>query len=99
MSAAGTWTLALQTPIGERTATLSLQIAGAALTGRMTAEEGNATDIYEGQLAGNSASWKADIKNPMPLTLEFAGAVDGDTMTGTVSTPLGSWPFSGSRSS
>jgi hypothetical protein len=99
MSAAGTWTLALQTPIGDRKTTLTLQVAGIALSGRMVAEEeGRATDIYEGKLAGSSASWKVDIKNPMPLTLEFSGTVDGDQMHGTVSTALGSWPFSGSRS-
>jgi hypothetical protein len=98
MSAAGTWTLRMETPIGERRAKLTLAADGTTLTGRMTAEEGNATDIYEGKVAGNGGSWKADIKNPMPLTLEFSATVDGDKMTGSVSTALGSWPFSGSRS-
>jgi hypothetical protein len=98
MSAAGTWKLAMQTPIGERAVTLTLQAAGAALTGKMSAEDGNAVDIYEGKLAGNGASWKANIKNPMPLTLEFSGTVDGDKMAGTVNAAVGSWPFSGSRS-
>ena len=67
MSAAGTWTLALQTPIGDRKATVTFQLAGSTLSGRMTAEEGNATDIYEGHMGGKTASWKANIKNPMPL--------------------------------
>ncbi len=98
MSVAGTWTLTMETPIGERRATLALAAEGTTLTGRMTAEEGNATDIYEGKLAGNGGSWKANIKNPMPLTLEFSATVDGDKMTGSVSTALGSWPFSGRRS-
>ena len=98
MSAAGTWTLALQTPIGDRKATVTFQLAGSTLSGRMTAEEGNATDIYEGHMGGKTASWKANIKNPMPLALEFSATVEGDSMTGTVSTALGSWPFSGSRS-
>jgi hypothetical protein len=98
MSVAGTWTLTMETPIGERRATLALAADGTTLTGRMTAEEGNATDIYEGKLAGNGGSWKANIKNPMPLTLEFSATVDGDKMTGSVSTALGSWPFSGHRS-
>jgi hypothetical protein len=98
MSAAGTWKLAMQTPIGERAATLTLQVAGDALTGRMSAEDGNAVDIYEGKLTGNDAFWKANIKNPMPLTLEFTGNVDGDKIAGTVSTALGSWPFGGTRS-
>jgi hypothetical protein len=98
MSAAGTWTLALQTPLGERKATLKLQAADGALTGTMVAEEGNATEVLEGKISGKNASWKANIKNPMPLTLEFAATVDGDAMAGTVNTTLGSWPFSGSRS-
>ena len=57
-----------------------------------------AETIYDGKVAGNNASWKADIKNPMPLTLEFDGGIAGDTITGTVSAAVGSWPFSGSRS-
>jgi len=97
MSAAGTWKLAMQTPIGERKVTLAIDVAGAALTGKMTAEDGNAVDIYDGKLAGSAASWKANIKNPMPLTLEFAGDVDGDRITGTVSAAVGSWPFTGTR--
>jgi len=97
MSAAGTWNLAMQTPIGERKVTLTLQVADAALTGRMSAEDGNAVDIYEGKLAGNAASWKANVKNPMPLTLEFAGNVDGDRISGTVSAAVGSWPFTGTK--
>jgi hypothetical protein len=99
MSAAGTWTLTLETPIGERKATLTLAEDGGLLSGRMTADEGNATDIKDGKLAGNRASWKADIKNPMPLTLEFQATVEGDSISGSVNTTMGSWPFSGSRSS
>jgi hypothetical protein len=98
MSADGTWKLSMQTPIGERKSTLALQTAGGALTGKLTGEEGNATDIYEGKLDGNNASWKADIKNPMPLTLAFTGTVDGAKISGTVSAgAIGSWPFSGTK--
>ena len=97
MSAAGTWTLAMQTPIGERKVALTLEVAGSQLTGRMSAEDGKAVDIYEGKLAGDALAWKANIKNPMPLTLEFAGNVDGDRISGTVSAAVGSWPFTGTR--
>ena len=98
MSADGTWKLTMQTPIGERKSTLALQSSGAALTGKLTADEGGGTDIYEGKLSGTTASWKADIKNPMPLTLVFSGTIDGDKMSGTVSAgAIGSWPFAGTR--
>jgi hypothetical protein len=34
----------------------------------------------------------------MPLTLEFAGSVDGDNISGTVTASgVGSWPFTGTR--
>jgi hypothetical protein len=97
MSAAGTWKMAMQTPIGERKGTLTLQESGGALTGTFAAEEGGSIDIYGGKVAGKAVSWKADIKNPMPLTLEFSGAVDGDRIAGTVNAAVGSWPFSGTR--
>lgn len=97
MSAAGTWTLTMQTPIGERKATLTLEVAGTQITGRMSGEDGKAVDIYEGKLADNAVAWKASVKNPMPLTLEFAGNVSGEQMSGTVSAAVGSWPFNGSR--
>jgi len=97
MSAAGTWKLVMQTPIGERKSTLTLEEAGGALTGKMAAEDGNSVDLYEGKVSGADAAWKANIKNPMPLTLEFKGTVDGDKISGTVSAAVGSWPFTGTR--
>jgi hypothetical protein len=98
MSVDGTWKLSMQTPIGERKSTLALQSSGGALTGKLTAEEGNATDIYEGKLDGDTAAWKADITNPMPLTLAFTATVNGDKISGTVSAgAIGSWPFSGTK--
>jgi len=98
MSADGTWKLAMKTPLGERKATLALQAAGATLTGKMTNEEGNSTDIFEGTIVGNGITFKAAIKSPMPLTLEFKGSVDGDKISGTVgASGVGNWPFSGTR--
>ena len=98
MSTDGTWKLNMQTPFGERKATLALDSSAGSLTGQLTNEEGNSTSIYDGTLEQNKATWKADIKSPMPLTLAFSAAVDGDVMTGTVSAgAIGTWNFSGSR--
>ena len=42
--------------------------------------------------------FKAAIKNPMPLTLEFTAAVAGDKISGHVNASgVGSWPFSGTK--
>ncbi len=98
MSADGTWKLAMKTPIGERKVTLSLSSAGGGLTGKMTNEEGNSTDIFDGKASGATVSFKAAIKNPMPLTLEFSGSVDGDKISGTVNASgVGNFPFAGTR--
>jgi hypothetical protein len=97
MSADGTWKLTMQTPIGERKSTLEAKTAGGTLTGKLTGEEGNSTNIYEGKADGNAVSWKADIKSPMPLTLQFTATVDGDRISGSVSAAVGNWPFTGTR--
>lgn len=98
MSADGTWNLVMQTPIGQRKSTLTMKAAGSALSGKLTGEEGNSTEIFDGKADGDGVAFKAAIKNPMPLTLEFTGKVTGDTIAGTVNASgVGSWPFSGNR--
>jgi hypothetical protein len=98
MSADGTWKLSMQTPIGERKSTLALKSAGDAVTGKLTADEGPSTDIFDGKASGDKVTFKAAIKSPMPLTLEFTASVAGDKISGNVSASgVGSWPFSGVR--
>jgi hypothetical protein len=98
MSADGTWKLSMQTPIGERKSTLALQSADGAVTGKLTADDGRSTDIFEGRASGDKVTFKAAIRNPMPLTLEFSASVAGDKISGNVSASgVGSWPFSGIR--
>jgi hypothetical protein len=98
MSADGTWKLSMQTPIGERRSTLSLKSTGSALTGKLTNDEGNSTDIFDGKADGDRVSFRAAIMNPMPLTLEFTASVEGDKISGSVNASgVGSWPFSGTR--
>ena len=96
MAADGTWNLVMQTPIGDRKATLTLTGTGA-ISGSLSAE-GNTTQIFDGHENGNAVKFKASVKNPMPLTLEFTGTVDGSKIAGTVGAgAIGSWPFSGTR--
>jgi len=60
MSADGTWTLTLETPMGERRSTLTLVTAGGALTGTQEAE-GNTTDIAEGSVTAPPNSARGPI--------------------------------------
>jgi hypothetical protein len=97
MAVDGTWNLTMETPMGERTSTFVAKAEGATLTGQQSAE-GNATAIYDGTISGNDVAWKIDISHPMPMTLEFAGAVNGDKMTGSVKLGMfGTSSFTASR--
>jgi hypothetical protein len=83
MAIDGTWSADMETPMGTYTFSLQLASAGTTLTGKMSSS-GDSVDLFDGHVDGNRASWKADIKQPMPLTLEFSVAVDGAGMSGSV---------------
>lgn len=97
MSVDGTWNITMNTPMGERKATLTLASNGSTLTGTQAAEQGSA-EIADGKVDGNKVSWKVSIQQPMPLTLDFNGTVNGDAIEGQMGVGfLGSFPFSGTR--
>jgi hypothetical protein len=97
MAVDGTWSIAMETPLGTRQATLSLARSGATLTGKMSGEAG-ATDIMDGKADGDAISFKVDITNPMTMTLEFSATVAGDTLSGRVKLGMfGDAPLTGTR--
>ena len=97
MAVDGNWNITMNTPMGERKATLTVKSAGGALTGTQAAE-GNSIEIFDGKTNGDDVAWKVSITNPMPLTLEFTGKVSGDSIAGEMGIgPMGSFPFTGTR--
>jgi hypothetical protein len=97
MAVDGSWNISIETPIGTKQATLDLAASGDALTGTQAAD-GNSTSITDGKVDGNKVSWKVAITNPMPMTLEFEGAVDGDKISGNANAgAFGALPFSVKR--
>lgn len=97
MSAAGTWNITTNTPMGAQKATLSLEVDGSSLTGTMSGAQGS-IELENGQVDGESVSWAAKISQPMPMTLEFSGTVDGDSISGNVKLgAFGTATFSGER--
>jgi len=97
MVADGTWNLVINTPMGQREGTLSVKTEGSTLKGTQSAE-GRSGDIFDGAVNGNDVSWKVSITDPMEMTLEFSGVVDGDKMSGNVKLGMfGSVQFSGTR--
>ena len=97
MAVDGTWNLTMDTPMGERASTLMVKASGNKLEGTQSAE-GQTAPIFEGSVNGNSVGWKVSITQPMPLTLDFSGTVEGDAMSGSVQLGMfGSSPFRATR--
>jgi hypothetical protein len=97
MTADGNWNLVVVTPMGERQATLSVSTDGSALKGSQMAD-GNSAEIFDGTVDGNAVAWKVSIIDPMPMTLEFNGTIDGDKLDGSVTLgAFGNASFSGTR--
>jgi hypothetical protein len=97
MAVDGKWEIVINSPMGAQKATLDLATSGASLTGNQTAAQGSGP-LENGKVDGNAVSWSAKISSPMPLTLDFSGAVEGDKMSGSVKAgAFGSFPFTGNR--
>src|SRR5262245_17406879 len=99
MSADGTWTVTLDSPMGAQTMELALASDGGTLTGTMSGGPMGSIAISDGTVDGDALAWKASIEQPMALTLEFAATLDGDSMAGEAQLgTFGSAKFSGTRS-
>lgn len=97
MAIDGNWEITINSPMGAQKAKLELQASGGALTGTQHAQ-GSSQPVANGKVDGNTVSWSANITSPMPMTLEFTGAVEGDAIKGSVKAgAFGSFPFSGAR--
>ena len=97
MSVVGSWNLTMETPMGERKATLDVTSGGGALSGKQSAD-GNSAEIFDGTVSGDTLAWKVSITSPMPMTLEYTATVAGDEMSGQMQIGVfGSFPFSGTR--
>ncbi len=98
MSVTGTWNLTLNSPLGDQAATLQIQEAGGAYQGTLKGQ-GDPTAVEDLKVDGSNVAFAADADTPVGrLRLAFSGAVSGDTLSGTYSTPFGGFNFSGNRS-
>lgn len=97
MSAGGTWTTTINTPMGVQTGTLVLTINGNELSGSMQSPQGEMA-IADGKADGDNLSWTTSITSPMPMNLEFSATVAGDKITGSVKLgAFGNADFKGTR--
>ena len=96
MSADGNWKITINSPMGAQTLDASITTNGDTFTG--TAKGPMGENAIEGKVSGDTLTWSASITQPMPMTLEFAATVAGDSMSGNVKLgAFGSAPLSGVR--
>lgn len=61
----------------------------------MPAMEGSISDVV---VDGTSFSFKRSLTSPQgPMELAYAGSVEGDSLTATVTSPMGAIPVTGTR--
>ncbi|MBB4087134.1 hypothetical protein [Sphingomonas carotinifaciens] len=92
----GTWDCTVKSPLGDQNMTMTVQTDGGSFTGTSSGAMGSA-DV-QGEVNGNTITWKMSITVPMPMTLDCEATADGDTLTGSVGAgAFGSFPLSGTR--
>ena len=92
----GKWQITINTPMGEKSGVLELQVRGKTLTGSLSDADHHVA-ITNGKVEGNKLSWQAKITKPMHLNFKFTAVVDEDRISGAARHMLGSATFSGTR--
>jgi hypothetical protein len=83
--------------MGVQAVTLVLASDGTALSGSLQSAMGGA-DFADGSVDGDHLAWTVKLTQPMPIEVDLAATVDGDTISGTAK--LGSFgdaTFEGTR--
>ena len=95
---AGTYHAKVETPIGTKEGTLTLQEQGGALTGTLHVLGGD-TAIENGKLEGNAVSFTGTLQVPFigALPFTFEGTHMGDQISGTARTKMGEIAIAGKR--
>ncbi len=92
----GSWECVVKSPLGDQKMTLTVNSAGSTFTGAVSGAMGG-MDV-NGDVDGDTLTWKQQMTVPMPMSLDCKASVDGDTLTGTVGAgAFGSFPMSGTR--
>jgi hypothetical protein len=92
----GNWKITIDTPMGEKSGVLELQVSGTTLTGSLS-DAVHRIAISDGKVQGNHLSWQAKISKPMRLSFKFTAVVEENRISGTARHMLGTASFSGTR--
>jgi hypothetical protein len=95
----GTWAITVRSASGNVSIQMTLRAEDGKLTGTYSGERGSG-DIRGGSVDGNSfeVTIAAQSEGAEASDWVFRGTLDGDSMNGTVTTTLGNFEFTGSKS-
>ena len=95
----GTWNLVVRTPQGDANITATLHVENGRMTGTFSGDRGSG-DIRSGSIDGTTVEFTISVRGRPDEAGDwvFHGTLHDSTMDGTVSTQLGTMPFSGSKS-
>ena len=84
MSAAGTWNMTIDTPLGKQKAVLVLeQAADGGWSGTSESlDSGEKSALTDVKVEGNEVTWHQAVTKPMKLNLKCNATIDGDTLSG-----------------
>ena len=97
MSIAGSFQVIINSPLGDREATLNLDITGEVVSGSLHSKD-VVQNFFGGAVNGNEVSWEMDLTRPISLHLICTATVKGDSITGVMKLgAYGDANFSGTR--
>jgi len=95
----GTWRLTVRSSQGDVSITATLHNENGALTGSFSGDKGSG-DIHNGSLEGTTVEFAISVKGGSESESSdwvFHGTLDGTSMSGSVTTGLGTFQFRGSK--
>jgi len=95
----GTWALTVRAPQGNVAIQMTLRAEDGRVSGTFSGDRGSG-DIKSGSLDGSNFEFTISATAPDAEASDwvFRGTIDGDAMSGTVTTTIGNFEFSGSKS-
>lgn len=84
MNIAGQWKISGNTVAGRQEGVLSFEVVNDNLIGTYKSSMGKA-DLKDITIEGSNIRWKASVKFPLPMSVEFRGTIlDDDHISGAV---------------
>ena len=91
------WHMTVNTPVGQQSGSLVLNLDGAVCSGRLFSEAGE-LPLQNGTVHNDELRWQLHLSRPIPMTIECLAQITGNTIQGTATVAaFGDITFTGTR--